>query len=189
MSVEALARVGITPDSVTAMLSGNGRAWVAEEDGRIVAFSMADACEATVFAMFVQPGHEGKGLGRRLMTEAEQWLFSQNCDEIWLLTAGRARGFYQHLGWRNEGIQEDGQTRYTKRRPRHEAQLDDGRIGRVEITEKQRAIEALRALPEHATIEDAIERLCFIAKIEEGLRQSDARQLVSHDEVKKQFLS
>jgi hypothetical protein len=66
MSVEALARAGITPDSVTAMLSGNGRAWVAEEDGGIVAFSMADACEATVFAMFVQPGHEGKGLRRNL---------------------------------------------------------------------------------------------------------------------------
>jgi hypothetical protein len=53
----------------------------------------------------------------------------------------------------------------------------------MEITEQERAIEALRALPEHATMEDAIERLCFIAKIEEGLRQSDARQLVSHDEV------
>jgi len=59
----------------------------------------------------------------------------------------------------------------------------------MEITEKQRAIEALRAMPEHATLDDAIERLCFIAKIEEGLRQSDARQLVLHDEVKKQFLS
>jgi predicted transcriptional regulator len=70
-----------------------------------------------------------------------------------------------------------------------EAQVDDGRIVHMEVTDKQRAIEALRALPEHATIEDAIERLCFIAKIEEGLRQSDARQLVSHDEVKKQFLS
>jgi hypothetical protein len=72
---------------------------------------------------------------------------------------------------------------------KHETQLDDGRIVNMEITEKQRAIEALRAMPEHATIDDAIERLCFIAKIEEGLRQSDARQLVSHDEVKKQFLS
>jgi hypothetical protein len=59
----------------------------------------------------------------------------------------------------------------------------------MEPNEKQRAIEALRALPEHATIEDAIQRLCFIAKIEEGLRQSVARELVSHDEVKKQFLS
>ena len=58
----------------------------------------------------------------------------------------------------------------------------------METTEKQRAIEALRTLPEHATIDDAIERLCFIAKIEEGLRQSDAGQLVPHDDVKKQFL-
>ncbi len=58
----------------------------------------------------------------------------------------------------------------------------------METNEKQRAIDALRSLPEHATIEDAIERLCFIAKIEEGLRQSDARRLVSHDEIKRQFL-
>ena len=36
---------------------------------------------------------------------------------------------------------------------------------------------------------DAIERLCFIAKIEEGLRQSAAGRLVSHDEVKRQFVS
>ena len=58
------------------------------------------------------------------------------------------------------------------------------------MTEKQRAIEApVQALPEHATLDDAIERLCFIAKIEEGLRQSDAGELVSHDEVKNKFLS
>jgi predicted transcriptional regulator len=56
-------------------------------------------------------------------------------------------------------------------------------------TEKERAIEAIRALPESATLEDAIERLCFIAKIEEGLRQSEAGQVVSHEEVKKRFLS
>ena len=37
-------------------------------------------------------------------------------------------------------------------------------------TDKQRAIEAIRALPEGATIDDAIERLCFIAKVEELLR-------------------
>ena len=44
----------------------------------------------------------------------------------------------------------------------------------METTEKQRAIDAIQSLPEPATIEDAIERLCFIAKIEEGLRQADA---------------
>ena len=55
-------------------------------------------------------------------------------------------------------------------------------------TDKQRALEVIQALPESATIDDAIERLCFIAKIEEGLRQSRAGQVVSHDEVKKRFL-
>ncbi|MGE0448483.1 MAG: hypothetical protein AB7Q29_02770 [Vicinamibacterales bacterium] len=59
----------------------------------------------------------------------------------------------------------------------------------METTEKQRALDAIKSLPAQATIEDAIERLCFIAKIEEGLRQSDAGQLVPHDEVKKRFAS
>ena len=54
-------------------------------------------------------------------------------------------------------------------------------------TDKQRALEAIQALPDGATIDDAIERLCFIAKIEEGLRQSRAGQVVSHEEVKKRF--
>jgi GNAT superfamily N-acetyltransferase len=121
MSVEALACIGVTPDTVAAILAGDSRAWVAEEDGRIVAFSMADTGKATVFAMFVRPGHEGVGLGRALMTEAEQWLFSRRCEEIRLSTDRdprvRAHGFYQHLGWRDDGIQEDGQVRYTKRSP------------------------------------------------------------------------
>ena len=56
-------------------------------------------------------------------------------------------------------------------------------------TVKQRAIEALQNLPDNATIDDAIERLCLIAKIEEGLRQSDAGQLTDHEEVKKRFLA
>jgi predicted transcriptional regulator len=56
-------------------------------------------------------------------------------------------------------------------------------------TLKQRAIEAIQTLPEDATLEDAIERLCFIAKVEEGLRQSEAGELIPHEEIKKQFLS
>ena len=56
-------------------------------------------------------------------------------------------------------------------------------------TEKERALEAIRTLPDGATIDEAIERLCFIAKIEEGIRQSDAGQVVSHEEIKKRFLA
>jgi predicted transcriptional regulator len=56
-------------------------------------------------------------------------------------------------------------------------------------TIKQRAIHALQTLPDDATIDDAIERLCLIAKIDEGLRQSEAGQLIEHEEVEKRFLA
>lgn len=51
-----------------------------------------------------------------------------------------------------------------------------------------RAIAAIQGLPDNASLEDAIERLCFIAKIEEGLRQSEMGRVSSHEEVKQRFL-
>jgi hypothetical protein len=54
-------------------------------------------------------------------------------------------------------------------------------------TTKEKILEALQALPADATVEDAIERLVFMAKVEEGLTQLDARQGVPHEEVKRRF--
>jgi predicted transcriptional regulator len=54
-------------------------------------------------------------------------------------------------------------------------------------TTKERILEALRSLPADATVEDAIERLVFMAKVEEGLAQLDAGQGIPHDEVKRRF--
>jgi predicted transcriptional regulator len=54
-------------------------------------------------------------------------------------------------------------------------------------TTKERILEALRALPPDATVEDAIERLVFMAKVEEGLAQLDAGQGIPHEEVKRRF--
>lgn len=50
-------------------------------------------------------------------------------------------------------------------------------------TIKQKILQAVEGLPKTATLEDAIERLCFLAKIEEGLRQSDAGETVPHTEA------
>lgn len=119
-SRQELAEIGVTHESVAALLRTNGRAWIGIEDGVAVAFSMANAEEATIFAMFVRPGHEGRGWGRRLMDEAEEWLFAHGHHEIWLLTGAdpaiRANGFYRHLGWRVDGVQPDGQMKYIRRR-------------------------------------------------------------------------
>ncbi|MBA2501752.1 MAG: GNAT family N-acetyltransferase [Pyrinomonadaceae bacterium] len=119
-SQEELAAIGVTPESVGEMLRTTARVWVAEIDDEGVAFSMADAEQGTIFAMFVRPGYEHRGAGRALMRAAEEWLFSQGHDEIWLLTGSderlRANGFYRHLGWNAEGIEADGQLRYVKRK-------------------------------------------------------------------------
>lgn len=52
---------------------------------------------------------------------------------------------------------------------------------------KQDMVRAVQELPEDATVEDAIERLYFLAKIERGLEQSEAVKTISHDEVKSRF--
>jgi hypothetical protein len=56
------------------------------------------------------------------------------------------------------------------------------------MTEKQRALEAVEALPEDATVEDAIERLCFIAKVHRGIKELDSGLGVPHDEAKRRIL-
>jgi predicted transcriptional regulator len=53
---------------------------------------------------------------------------------------------------------------------------------------KERVIEAVRGLPDDATVEDAMERLYFLAKVEEGLRQVEAGQTIDAEEAKRRIL-
>ena len=46
---------------------------------------------------------------------------------------------------------------------------------------------AVEQLPENASVEDAIERLVFLAKIERGLADANAGRTVSHEEVKRRL--
>ena len=52
---------------------------------------------------------------------------------------------------------------------------------------RERMVEAIRELPADATVDDAIERLVFLAKIEDGLAQLDRGEGVPHDEVKRRL--
>jgi N-acetylglutamate synthase-like GNAT family acetyltransferase len=101
-SREELVTLGITPETVAEMLQTDCRAWIAEIDEQPIAFSMAN------------------GAGRALMQQAEQWLWSQGVEEIWLLTGNdsnlRAYGFYLHLGWTPVDIEPDGQIKFLKKK-------------------------------------------------------------------------
>jgi predicted transcriptional regulator len=52
---------------------------------------------------------------------------------------------------------------------------------------KERVIDAVRELPDDATVEDAMERLYVLAKIQKGLEQAEAGQTVSHEEAKRRI--
>jgi hypothetical protein len=52
---------------------------------------------------------------------------------------------------------------------------------------KGEIVRAIQELPDDATVEDAMERLYFLAKVERGLEQSEG-ETISHEEIKARFL-
>ena len=52
---------------------------------------------------------------------------------------------------------------------------------------RDRMVEAIRELPANATVDDAIERLVLLAKIEIGLAQLDRGEGIFHDEAKRRL--
>ena len=115
---EALAALGITPESVAASFANESRGWVAEEEGRIVAFSIADREKSTIFALFVLPEYEGRGLGTELLARAVNWLWDHEADVLWLTTGSGARAahFYERAGWTRTGADATGELRFELRR-------------------------------------------------------------------------
>src|SRR6187402_3936439 len=66
----------ITHDDYRAMLERDGRGWVAEVDGRIVGFAVADLCRFNAWALFVDPQHEKRGVGLALHDAMIAWFFA-----------------------------------------------------------------------------------------------------------------
>ncbi len=98
----------ITRQMYEDFLERDGRGWVAQIEGATVAFSYANCTDGSIWALFVEPGHEGRGMAKTLLTLATGWLFSLGFDELKLSTGAgtRADGFYARLGW--ERIEGDG---------------------------------------------------------------------------------
>ncbi|WP_157994263.1 GNAT family N-acetyltransferase [Peristeroidobacter agariperforans] len=94
-----------------------GRGWVIETEGNIVAFAVGNAATGSIWALFVEPGHEGRGYGRQLHDTMVAWLWEQGHDRLWLTTESgtRAARFYEAAGWRQVGETAD-ELRYELRR-------------------------------------------------------------------------
>lgn len=53
------------------------------------------------------------------------------------------------------------------------------------MTTKEKILEAVNTLPDDARIEDAMEKLLFMAKVEIGLEQAELGQTIPHEEIKR----
>ena len=95
----------IRPADYEALLNGSGRGWVALIDGRLVGFGIANAANRNLWALFVEPGFEGRGIGRHLHDLLLDWLFGLNGEPAWLTTepGSRAERFYRVAGWQDAG--------------------------------------------------------------------------------------
>ncbi len=52
---------------------------------------------------------------------------------------------------------------------------------------KQQIPRAIEELPEDAKVEDALDRLYLLYKVEKGLRQADSGELISQEEVRQRM--
>ena len=114
LTYEQLAARGVTNESVAASFLTDSKGWVAEHDGEVVGFAIANRVSSSIFALFVLPAHERRGVGARLFDLAVNWLWDHGAQRLWLTTdpQSRAARFYERRGWVATGRSERGDMRY-----------------------------------------------------------------------------
>ena len=111
----SLSDPALVPDrDVEEYITRRGKGWVCEMDSTITGFAIVSVTDHNVWALFIQPGFEQKGIGRRLHDEMMDWYFSQTGETIWLGTAPgtRAEAFYRKAGWKETGIHGKGEIKF-----------------------------------------------------------------------------
>lgn len=104
----------VTDSDVEDYITQRGKGWVYSYDERIVAFAIVSVADRNVWALFVEPDFDKKGIGRQLHDKMMDWYFSQTADVIWLSTTPgtRAESFYRKSGWKETGLYGKGEIRF-----------------------------------------------------------------------------
>jgi GNAT superfamily N-acetyltransferase len=113
------SRAAIPDSEVQSALEETGRGWVIEAGGEIVAFAIGLKSDGNIWALFVEPGHDRRGFGRRLHDTMVAWLWEQGLQKLWLTTTPetRAQHFYEIAGWKNAGLTQHGEILFELQRP------------------------------------------------------------------------
>jgi len=104
----------VTREMCAAYLGESGKGWLCEIEGEVVGFSVAALADASIWALFVKPAYEGRGIGKTLLRLATDWLFEMNAATIALSTDPHTRAdrFYREQGWQRGEMKPDGEVCY-----------------------------------------------------------------------------
>ncbi len=110
-----LSDPALVPDSdVEDYITRRGRGWVCEINGQIVGFAIADLVDNNIWALFIHPGFEKLGIGKKLHDEMMNWYFSETDKTVWLGTSPKTRAelFYRKAGWKEIGMHGKGEIKF-----------------------------------------------------------------------------
>ena len=104
----------VTDKDCEDYLMQRGKGWVCLVEKRLVGFSIADLTDKNIWALFVHPDFENKGIGKKLHDIMLDWYFDQTKETVWLGTAPgtRAEKFYRKAGWKEVGVHGKGEIKF-----------------------------------------------------------------------------
>ena len=110
-----LSDPALVPDKdVADYIINRGKGWVCEIDKTVVGFAIVSVTDNNVWALFIQPGNDKKGIGKKLHEIMMDWYFANTDKTIWLSTSPgtRAEQFYRKAGWQEIGIHGKGEIKF-----------------------------------------------------------------------------
>lgn len=96
----------VTVKDCEIYLKERGKGWVCEIANLIVGFCIIDLVDNNVWALFILPEYESKGIGKKLHQLMLDWYFKATDKAVWLGTdpGTRAELFYRMQGWVEVGL-------------------------------------------------------------------------------------
>lgn len=104
----------VTDQDCEEYMFKRGKGWVCEINNQIVGFAIADLKDENIWALFIKPEFEKKGIGTQLHNTMLDWYFSTGKKNVWLGTAPntRAEQFYIASGWKRNGMHGEKEVKF-----------------------------------------------------------------------------
>ncbi len=104
----------ITKQDYADYLTINGKGWLCEIENQIVGFAIVGLLQKNVWALFIRPNFEKKGIGKQLHDFMMRWYFLQTDATIWLSTEKntKAEKFYKKQGWTAVGMYNEYEVKF-----------------------------------------------------------------------------